>query len=111
MPLGQTWLLRCDASLQVSVATASENEALPQLQPFRSQGHRGADKAICLYGEKRTLTKKKATPAQVSLAWLLVQKPFIVPIPGTRGVDHLRENLRAIDVQLMPADLREIETA
>jgi hypothetical protein len=43
----------------VSVATASENEALPQLQPFRSQGHRGADKAICLYGEKRTLTPIK----------------------------------------------------
>ena len=39
------------------------------------------------------------------------QKPFIVPIPGTRGVDHLHENLRAVDVQLTPADLREIETA
>ena len=49
--------------------------------------------------------------AQISLAWLLAQKPFIVPIPGTRSVDHLHENLRAIDVQLTPADLREIETA
>ena len=39
------------------------------------------------------------------------QKPFIVPIPGTRSVDHLHENLRAVDVQLTPADLREIETA
>jgi aryl-alcohol dehydrogenase-like predicted oxidoreductase len=48
---------------------------------------------------------------QISLAWLLAQKPFIVPIPGTRSADHLRENLRAIDVQLTPADLREIETA
>jgi diketogulonate reductase-like aldo/keto reductase len=45
------------------------------------------------------------------LAWLLAQKPFIVPIPGTRSVDHLQENLRAVDVQLTPADLREIETA
>jgi aryl-alcohol dehydrogenase-like predicted oxidoreductase len=52
-----------------------------------------------------------ATPAQISLAWLLAQKRFIVPIPGTRSVDHLHENLRAIDVQLTPADLREIETA
>src|SRR5580692_8484112 len=55
--------------------------------------------------------KKNATPAQISLAWLLAQKPFIVPIPGTRSADHLHENLRAVDVQLTPADLREIETA
>ena len=55
--------------------------------------------------------KKNATPAQIALAWLLAQKPFIVPIPGTRSADHLHENLRAIDVQLTPADLREIETA
>jgi aryl-alcohol dehydrogenase-like predicted oxidoreductase len=55
--------------------------------------------------------KKSATPVQISLAWLLAQKPYIVPIPGTRSADHLHENLRAIDVQLTPADLREIETA
>jgi aryl-alcohol dehydrogenase-like predicted oxidoreductase len=55
--------------------------------------------------------KKKATPARISLAWLLAQKPFIVSIPGTRSTDHLRENLRAIDAQLTPAELREIETA
>jgi aryl-alcohol dehydrogenase-like predicted oxidoreductase len=55
--------------------------------------------------------KKNATPVQISLAWLLAQRPFIVPIPGTRSVDHLQENLRAVDVQLTPADLREIETS
>jgi aryl-alcohol dehydrogenase-like predicted oxidoreductase len=55
--------------------------------------------------------KKNATSVQISLAWLLAQKPSIVPIPGTRSVDHLHENLRAVDVQLTPADLREIETA
>ena len=55
--------------------------------------------------------KKDATPVQISLAWLLAQKPFIVPIPGTRSADHLHENLRAIDIQLTPADLHEIETA
>ena len=54
--------------------------------------------------------KKDATPVQISLAWLLAQEPFIVPIPGTRSADHLHENLRAVDVQLTPADLREIET-
>lgn len=55
--------------------------------------------------------KKNATPAQISLAWLLAQKPWIVPIPGTRNMGHLNENLGAINVQLTPADLREIETA
>jgi aryl-alcohol dehydrogenase-like predicted oxidoreductase len=55
--------------------------------------------------------KKSATPAQISLAWLLAKKPFIVPIPGTRNIDHLNENLGAIHVQLTPADLREIDTA
>jgi aryl-alcohol dehydrogenase-like predicted oxidoreductase len=54
--------------------------------------------------------KKNSTPAQISLAWLLAQKPWIVPIPGTRNMDHLNENLAAVDVQLTPADLREIET-
>jgi aryl-alcohol dehydrogenase-like predicted oxidoreductase len=52
----------------------------------------------------------KATPAQIALAWLLAQKSWIVPIPGTRNMDHLNENLGAIHVQLTPADLREIET-
>jgi aryl-alcohol dehydrogenase-like predicted oxidoreductase len=60
---------------------------------------------------KQFAEKKKATPAQISLAWLLAQKPFVVPIPGTRNIDHLNENLGAINVHLTPADLREIDTA
>jgi aryl-alcohol dehydrogenase-like predicted oxidoreductase len=60
---------------------------------------------------KRFAEKKNATPAQVSLAWSLAQKPFIVPIPGTRSIDHLNENVGAINVQLTPADLLEIDTA
>src|ERR1700722_13171475 len=60
---------------------------------------------------RRFAKKKNATPAQISLAWLLAQKPFIVPIPGTRNIDHLNENFGAINVQLTPADLREIDTA
>jgi len=55
--------------------------------------------------------KKNATPAQIALAWLLAQKPWIVPIPGTRNIDHLNENLGAINVHLTAADLREIDTA
>jgi aryl-alcohol dehydrogenase-like predicted oxidoreductase len=59
---------------------------------------------------RRFADKKYTTPAQIALAWLLAQKPFIVPIPGTRNINHLNENLGAINVQLTPADLREIET-
>ena len=59
---------------------------------------------------RRMADKKGATPSQVALAWLLAQKPFIVPIPGTRNIDHLEENLDAINVQLTAEDLREIET-
>ena len=55
--------------------------------------------------------RKGATPSQVALAWLLARKPFIVPIPGTRNVDHLKENLGALRVELSAADLQEIETA
>ncbi len=60
---------------------------------------------------RRFAEKKNATPAQISLAWLLAQKPFIVPIPGTRNIDHLNENLGAINVQLTSAELREIDAA
>jgi aryl-alcohol dehydrogenase-like predicted oxidoreductase len=60
---------------------------------------------------KRFAKKKNATPAQIALAWLLAQKPWIVPIPGTRNIDHLNENLGAINVQLTSDDLLEIETA
>jgi aryl-alcohol dehydrogenase-like predicted oxidoreductase len=60
---------------------------------------------------RRFAEKKNATPAQLALAWLLAQKPWIVPIPGTRNLDHLTENLGAIEVELTPADLREIDTA
>jgi aryl-alcohol dehydrogenase-like predicted oxidoreductase len=59
---------------------------------------------------KHVAAKKSATPAQIALAWLLAQKPWIVPIPGTRNMDHLTENLAAVDVELTAADLREIET-
>lgn len=59
---------------------------------------------------KRLSGKKNATPAQFALAWLLAQKPWIVPIPGTRNPDHLEENLGAINVQLTPGELREFET-
>lgn len=57
---------------------------------------------------KRFAEKKNATPSQISLAWLLAQKPFIVPIPGTRNIVHFNENLGAINIKLTPAELNEI---
>src|SRR6267378_2217378 len=55
--------------------------------------------------------QKKATPAQIALAWLLAQKPWIVPIPGTTKLHRLEENIGAVDIQLTPDDLREIDSA
>src|SRR2546429_1317057 len=60
---------------------------------------------------KRVGEKKRATPAQIAIAWLLAQKPWIVPIPGTKKIERLEENLAAANVDLTAADLREIEEA
>ncbi len=60
---------------------------------------------------KRMAEKKRATPAQIALAWLLAQKPWIVPIPGTKKVERLEENLAAVNVVLTTADLRDIDEA
>ena len=55
--------------------------------------------------------EKESTPAQIALAWLLAQKPWIVPIPGTRRIERLEENLGAVSVELTPENLLDIETA
>jgi aryl-alcohol dehydrogenase-like predicted oxidoreductase len=55
--------------------------------------------------------RKKATPAQIALAWLLAQKPWIVPIPGTTKLHRLEENIGAVSVELTPNDLHDINTA
>lgn len=55
--------------------------------------------------------KKKATPAQIALAWLLAQKPWITPIPGTTKMHRLEENIGAAQIELTPGDLREIKNA
>src|SRR5262249_49454575 len=59
----------------------------------------------------RIAERKKATPAQVALAWLLAQKPWIVPIPGTTKLHRLQENVAAAAVVLSEGDLRDIESA
>jgi aryl-alcohol dehydrogenase-like predicted oxidoreductase len=60
---------------------------------------------------KSVAERKGATPAQVALAWLLAQKPWIVPIPGTTKLHRLKENLGAVNVELTEADLTEIDEA
>jgi aryl-alcohol dehydrogenase-like predicted oxidoreductase len=55
--------------------------------------------------------RKKATPAQIALAWLLAQKPWIVPIPGTTKRHRLEENIGTVSIELTPEDLRDIENA
>ncbi len=59
----------------------------------------------------RIAERKKATPAQIALAWLLAQKPWMVPIPGTTKLDRLDENIGSLSVELTPSDLSEIENA
>jgi aryl-alcohol dehydrogenase-like predicted oxidoreductase len=60
---------------------------------------------------RRVAERKKATPAQIALAWLLAQKPWIVPIPGTRKLERLEENIGAVAVELASEDLHEIDSA
>jgi aryl-alcohol dehydrogenase-like predicted oxidoreductase len=60
---------------------------------------------------KKIAEEKNATPAQIALAWLLAQKPWIVPIPGTRKLERLVENLGAVNIELTPEELRNINTA
>jgi aryl-alcohol dehydrogenase-like predicted oxidoreductase len=59
----------------------------------------------------RIAERKKATPAQIALAWLLAQKPWMVPIPGTTKLDRLDENIGAVSVELTPDDLRDVDVA
>jgi aryl-alcohol dehydrogenase-like predicted oxidoreductase len=80
--------------------------ALPRFTPENRKANQAF---VDLLG--KIAERKKATPAQIALAWLLAQKPWIVPIPGTTKLARLEENLAAVDIQLTPDDLREIDTA
>ena len=79
---------------------------LPRFTPEARKANRAL---VDLLGEIGR--RKKATPAQIALAWLLAQKPWIVPIPGTTKMERLDENIGAVAVELTPDDLREIESA
>ena len=80
--------------------------ALPRFTPENRKANQAF---VDLLG--KIAERKKATPAQIALAWLLAQKTWIVPIPGTTKLARLEENLAAVNLQLTPDDLREIDTA
>src|SRR5438067_7549119 len=79
------------------------------LPRFTPEARKANQALVDLLGE--IAKRKKATPAQIALAWLLAQKPWIVPIPGTTKLNRLEENIGAVALELTPDDLREIQRA
>jgi aryl-alcohol dehydrogenase-like predicted oxidoreductase len=106
-PLGQGFLPgTMDVNAQSTFDPKTDLRAtFPRFSPLVMTNNQPVIKFLTTFG-----AKKGATPAQIALAWLMVRKPWIVPIPGTTKMDHLRENIGAIDVQLTPGDVSEIET-
>jgi aryl-alcohol dehydrogenase-like predicted oxidoreductase len=79
---------------------------VPRLAPENRKENQAIVDAV------RAIARRKgATPAQLALAWVLAQRPWIVPIPGTTKLHRLEENLGAVDIELTPGDLDEIDTA
>jgi aryl-alcohol dehydrogenase-like predicted oxidoreductase len=104
-PLGKGFLTgKIDET--TTFASSDFRNSVPRFNPE----NRKANQALVdLVG--RIAAKKKVTPAQIALAWLLARKPWIVPIPGTTKLLRLEENLGGASVELTPDDLREIESA
>jgi aryl-alcohol dehydrogenase-like predicted oxidoreductase len=104
-PLGKGFLTG-----KISEDTQFDKNDFRNVVPRFSPENRKANQALVdLIG--RFAQQKRATPAQIALAWLLAQKPWIVPIPGTTKLHRLEENLGAVSLALSPDDLRELETA
>ena len=104
-PLGRGFLTgRIDRATEFG-----EGDIRATLPRFTDEARAANQALVDLLG--RIAEGKKATPAQVALAWLLAQRPWIVPIPGTRRLERLEENLGALEVQLTPADLAAINDA
>jgi aryl-alcohol dehydrogenase-like predicted oxidoreductase len=104
-PLGKGFLTGA-MSKETKLGEGDFRKTLPRFTPEAMEQNQ---KLIDLL--KRIAADKKATPAQIALAWLLAQRPWIVPIPGTTKLHRLDENLAAADVELTSADLTEIEQA
>ncbi|MGC2752305.1 MAG: aldo/keto reductase, partial [Candidatus Acidiferrum sp.] len=104
-PLGKGFLTG-----KIDVNTTFDKNDFRNIVPRFSPENRKANQAMVdLVG--RFAQQKKATPAQIALAWVLAQKPWMVPIPGTTKLHRLEENLAAVNVELSPEDLRGLETA
>jgi aryl-alcohol dehydrogenase-like predicted oxidoreductase len=104
-PLGKGFLTgKIDES--TSFDSTDFRSTLPRFTP---EARKANQVLVDLLGQ--IADKKKATPAQIALAWLLAQKPWLVPIPGTTKLERLDENLGALSVELTPDDLRVIESA
>jgi len=89
--------------------TFDNNDFRNTLPRFTPEARKANQALVDLLGE--IAKRKKATPAQIALAWLLAPKPWIVPIPGTTKMNRLEENLGAVEIELTSDDLREIESA
>jgi aryl-alcohol dehydrogenase-like predicted oxidoreductase len=104
-PLGQGYLTgKVDSAMKFD-SVSDLRATFPRFTPEARRANRPVVDLLARIG-----AKKKSTPAQIALAWLLAQKPWIVPIPGTRNLERLEENLGAAGVRLTPEDLREIES-
>jgi aryl-alcohol dehydrogenase-like predicted oxidoreductase len=104
-PLGKGFLTG-----KISEDTKFDKNDFRNIVPRFTPENRKANQALVdLLG--RFAQQKKATPAQVALAWLLAQKPWMVPIPGTTKLHRLEENIAAVTVELSPEELRELGTA
>jgi aryl-alcohol dehydrogenase-like predicted oxidoreductase len=104
-PLGRGFLTgKIDET--TTFESADFRSTVPRFTPENRQANQAMVDLL-----QRIAAKKKATPAQIALAWLLARKPWIVPIPGTTKVHRLEENLGAAAVELTPDDLHEIESA
>jgi len=104
-PLGKGFLTG-----KIDETTSFEPSDFRTTVPRFSSENRAANKQLVDLLEV-IATSKQATPAQIALAWLLAQKPWIVPIPGTKQLHRLEENCSAVAVELTKTDLAEIETA
>jgi aryl-alcohol dehydrogenase-like predicted oxidoreductase len=105
-PLGQGFLTGKVDTTTIFDSTSDLRATFPRFTP---EALKANQVVVDLLG---TIARRKnATPAQIALAWLLAQKPWIVPIPGTRRLARLAENLGAAEVELTQGDLREIESA
>jgi len=103
-PVGQGYLTRKIDSQTKFDPKTDIRSSFPRFSPENLSANRPIVEFLEQFSKK-----KSSTPAQLSLAWLLAQKPWIVSIPGTSKLDHLSENLAATNVHLTPADLSEIE--